>query len=29
MIDDTIIEYPNIHNFVQRKLIEKCDRERI
>ena len=29
MIDDTITEYPNINNFIQRKLIEKCDREEI
>ena len=27
MIDDIITEYPNINNFIQRKLIEKCDRE--
>ena len=29
MIDDIITEYPNINNFIQRKLIEKCDREEI
>ena len=29
MIDDIITEYPNIHFFIQRKLIEKCDREGI
>ena len=29
MIDDIITEYPNINNFIQQKLIEKCDREEI
>ena len=29
MIDDIITQYPNINNFIQRKLIEKCDREEI
>ena len=29
MIDDIIIEYPNTHDFIQPKLIEKCDREGI
>ena len=29
MIDDIITEYPNINNFIQRKLVEKCDREEI
>ena len=29
MIDDIITEYPNTNDFIQRKLIEKCDREGI
>ena len=29
MIDGIITEYPNINNFIQRNLIEKCDREEI
>ena len=27
MINDIITEYPNINYFIQRMLIEKCDRE--
>ena len=27
MIDDIITEYPNINDFIRRKVIEKCDRE--
>ena len=26
-INDIIPEYPNINDFIQRKIIEKCDRE--
>ena len=29
MINDIITEYPNINDFMQQKLIEKCDREGI
>ena len=29
MINDIITEYSNINDFMQRKLIEKCDREEI
>ena len=29
MINDTITEYRNINDFIQRKLIENCDREGI
>ena len=29
MIDDTIIEYSDTNDFIQQKLIEKCDREGI
>ena len=29
MINDIITEYPNINDFIQWKLIEKCDREEI
>ena len=29
IIDDIMTEYPNINDFVQRKLIKKFDRERI
>ena len=29
MIDDIITEHPNIKEFIQRKLIEKCDRDGI
>ena len=29
MIDNIITEYPNTHDFIQRKLIDKCDREGI
>ena len=29
MIDDIITEHPNIKEFKQRKLIEKCDRDGI
>ena len=29
MIDDILIEYPNIYDFIQQKLTEKCDREGI
>ena len=28
-INDIIPEYPNINDFIQRKIIEKCDREGI
>ena len=28
-MDDIIIEYPNTKDFIQQKLIEKCDREGI
>ena len=29
MINDIITEYPNTNDFIQQKLIEKCDREGI
>ena len=29
MINNIIVEYPNINDFIQRKLIEKCEREGI
>ena len=29
MINDIFAEYPNIYDFLQQELIEKCDRERI
>ena len=29
MMNDIITEYPNINDFIQQKLIEKCDREGI
>ena len=29
MINDLFTEYPNIYDFLQQELIEKCDRERI
>ena len=29
MINDIFTEYPNIYDFLQQELIEKCDRERI
>ena len=29
MINDFITKYPNIADFIQQKLIEKCDREGI
>ena len=29
MINDFITEYPNTNDFIQQKLIEKCDREGI
>ena len=29
MIDDTIIEYSDTTDFIQQRLIEKCDREGI
>ena len=28
-MDDIITEYPDIKNFIQQKLIEKCNREGI
>ena len=28
-INDIIPEYPNINDFIQRKIIEKCDRKGI
>ena len=29
MINDVIIEYPNANDFIQKNLIEKCDKEGI
>ena len=29
MINDIITEYPNINDFIQQKLIGKCDRRNI
>ena len=29
MINNIIVEYPNINDFIQWKLIEKCEREGI
>ena len=29
IINDIITEYPNINDFIKRKLIEKCNREEV
>ena len=29
MINDIITEYPDFNDFIQQKLIEKCNRERM
>ena len=29
VMDDIITEYPNVKNFIQQKLTEKCNREEI